>query len=95
MAIVRTDIPMTSELCDQTIQRLAEAYPLFRTELLTTPAFNRPIRSLVIGEGDRKVIYSASHHANEWITSLVLLKFGEELAKAVAEAARRTGVARI
>ena len=92
MAIVRTDIPMTSELCDQTIQRLAEAYPLFRTELLTTTAFNRPVRSLVIGEGDRKVLYSASHHANEWITTPVILKFMEELAEAVQSGGRLYGV---
>ena len=34
------------------------------------------------------MFYSAAHHANEWITSLILLKFGEELARAVAENGR-------
>ena len=91
MAIVRTDIPMTSELCNETILKLAEAYPLFRTELLTTTAFGRPVRSLVIGEGDRRVIYSASHHANEWITTPVLLKFLEELAEAVTSGGKLYG----
>ena len=37
----------------------------------------------MIGNGPRKAIYSAAHHANEWITSLVLLKFAEELAAAI------------
>ena len=83
---------MTSELCDQTILRLVEAYPILRTEILTTTAFNRPIRSLVIGQGDRKVIYSASHHANEWITTPLLLKFMEELAEAVTNGGRLYGV---
>ena len=74
---------MTSELCDQIIDALLEAYPLFRSEILTTTAFGRPVRTLVIGNGDRKVLYSASHHANEWITSLVLLKFAEDYAAAI------------
>jgi len=85
MAIVDTSIPITSALCDQYILRIVETYPFCRTELLSTTAFQRPIRTLVIGSGPRKVIYSAAHHANEWITSLVLLKFAEDLAEAIAK----------
>ena len=84
MSIVDTTLPITSALCDRWIRRIVEVYPFCRTELLATTAFQRPIRTLVIGTGPRKVIYSAAHHANEWITSLVLLKFGEELAEAIA-----------
>ena len=75
MAIVQTDVPMTSLLCRQTIQKLVTAYPFLRTEVLTTTAFGRPVLALVIGDGDRKVLYTAAHHANEWITTPVLLKF--------------------
>ena len=85
MAIVRTDIPITSESCEQMILAIVEKYPFCRTEIISTTAFQRSLRTLVIGNGPRKVIYSASHHANEWITSLVLLKFAEELAQAIAE----------
>ena len=92
MAIVRTDIPMTSALCEKTILQLTDAYPFLRTEVLTTTAFGRPVQTLVIGEGDRKVIYSASHHANEWITPPVLLKFVEELAEAVQNGGKLYGV---
>ena len=83
MAIVRTDIPMTSALCEDTIRQLLDAYPFLRSEVLTTTAFGRPVQTLVIGQGERRVIYSASHHANEWITTPVLLKFAEELAEAI------------
>lgn len=83
MAIVKTDVPQTSELCDRTILELVKTYPFLRTELLTETAFGRKIRTLVIGTGKRKVIYSAAHHANEWITTPVLLKFAEELAEAI------------
>ncbi len=85
MAIVRTDIPITSESCEQMIFALVEKYPFCRTEVIATTAYGRPLRTLVIGNGPRKVIYSASHHANEWITSLVLLKFAEDFARAISE----------
>ena len=83
MAIVKTDVPQTSELCNNTILELVKIYPFLRTELLTETAFGRKIRTLVIGKGKRKVIYSAAHHANEWITTPILLKFAEELAETI------------
>ena len=92
MAIVRTDIPMTSALCEETIQKLITAYPMLQTEVLTTTAFGRPVQTLSIGEGDRKVLYTAAHHANEWITCPVLLKFMEELAQAVESGGKLYGV---
>lgn len=85
MPIVNTTVPITSASCDQMIQELVRTYPFCRSELLTSTAFQRPIRTLVIGNGPRKVIYSASHHANEWITSLVLLKYAEDLAQAIRD----------
>ena len=85
MPIVQTDVPITSESCDRMIQQIVAAYPFCRTEIIGTTAFQRPLRTLVIGNGPRKALYSASHHANEWITSLVLLKFAEELAQAISE----------
>ena len=83
MAIIDTTVPITSESCQRMIRALVETYPFCRTELLGSTAFQRPLRSLVIGTGPRKVIYSAAHHANEWITALVLLKFAEDLAEAI------------
>ena len=83
MPIVQTDVPMTAQRCIDTILEITRTYPFCRSEELTTTAFGRPIRTLVIGNGPRKVIYTAAHHANEWITTPVLLKFAEELAQAI------------
>jgi len=83
MPIVNTSVPITSQSCDEMILRIVETYPFCRTEVLANTAFQRPVRTLVIGGGPRKVIYTAAHHANEWITALVLLKFAEELAAAI------------
>jgi len=88
MAIVNTQIPITAASCDRMILELVEKYPFCRTELLARTVFQRPIRTLVIGTGKRKVFYSASHHANEWITTLVLLKFAEDFADAIAQKGR-------
>lgn len=92
MAIVQTDVPITAERCDRMILDIAEKYPFCRTELLTRTAFGRPIRTLVIGTGDRKVLYTAAHHANEWITAYLLLKFAEELAEAIQNQGKLWGV---
>ena len=83
MAIVNTQVPVTSQSCDRAILEIVQTYPFCRTEVIATTAFQRPVRTLVIGAGSRKVIYSASHHANESITTLVLLKFAEEFAQAI------------
>ena len=85
MAIVQTDVPITWQRCEQMILELVKAYPFCRTEVLTQTAFLRTLRTLVIGNGSRKVIFSAAHHANEWITSYILLKYAEELARAMDE----------
>ena len=78
MSIVPTDVPMTSALLEQTVAQLQEAYPRLRVETVAVTAFGRPIYALTIGTGPRRVLYSAAHHANEWITAPVLLKYAEE-----------------
>ena len=91
MPIVKTDVPMTSQLNDQIIRELVQTYPFLRTELLTNTAFGRPVRTLVIGSGPRKVLYSAAHHANEWITTPVILKFIEDFAAAMVAGGKIDG----
>lgn len=83
MSIVPTNEPMTSRLAVQSVERLTQTYPFIRSETIGTTAFGRPIWAMRIGTGNRRVLYSASHHANEWITSTVLLKFVEDYAAAI------------
>lgn len=84
MAIVDITKPITAASCNEAILEITRTYPFCRSELLTTTAFSRPVRTLVIGTGPRKVLYTAAHHANEWITALILLRFAEEFAAAIA-----------
>lgn len=93
MGIVKTDVPMTSLLCAGIIDELVRTYPdLCRSETLTETAFGRPMKTLVIGSGERKVLFTAAHHANEWITTPLLLKFVEELAQALRSGGKLWGV---
>lgn len=92
MEIVRTDIPMNYTLFEQTVADLVARYPFLRTEVLTTTAFGRNVRTLSFGGGGRRVIFSATHHANEWITTPLLLKFIEELSRAFAQGGEIYGI---
>ena len=82
MDIVNTSVPITSASNDAMILALVRQFPFLRSEVIGATAFQRQLRTLVLGNGPRKVFYSAAHHANEWITSLVLLKYAQELARA-------------
>ncbi len=83
MSIVQTDVPVTSAGVERDLRALGEAYPFLETELLARTAFGRPIYAVKIGQGPRRVLYSAAHHANEWLTATVLLKFIEDYAEAL------------
>ena len=64
MAIVNTQIPITSERTNEMILQLVQAYPDLRSEVLTTSAFGRQLRTLTMGSGERQVLFTAAHHAN-------------------------------
>jgi len=83
MSIVNTTRAVTAQSVSDTIAHLLQAYPSFRSETLGTTAFQRPIQTLVMGSGPKKVLYTAAHHANEWITTLILLKFAEDYGNAL------------
>ena len=83
MAIVKTDIPMTAQLCEDTIRALQERYSFLQSRVLTTTACGRPVTALTLGTGPRTVLYTAAHHGNEWITATLILKFTEDLAQAI------------
>lgn len=81
--VVPTDLPFTSELLAVCIQGLTVRYPLITKRVIATTAYGRSVTALWFGQGRRSVLYNAAHHANEWITTPVLLKFLEDYARAV------------
>lgn len=92
MAIVQTDVIYTSKRNEDTIQELKKEYPFLEIGVIGYSVLGRPISFLKLGTGTKKVFYNGSFHANEWITSVVLLKFVEELAEALEDRERFYGV---
>ncbi len=92
LTMVPTHMPMTSALCEEIIRDLTRTYPGLESQVLTTTAYGRPVQALRMGQGERRVLYTAAHHGNEWITASVLLRFAQELAQADQEQGRLYGV---
>ena len=83
-AVVPTEIEYCSELVALCTEGLAARYPFLRRGTVGRSAMGKALWSLRLGQGANRVLYNACHHANEWITTPVLLRFAEELAGAAA-----------
>ena len=83
--VVPTDLPFTSELLALCVHGLTARYPFITQRQIAVTAGGRPVTVLKIGRGRRSVLYNAAHHANEWITVPLVMKFLEDYARAVSE----------
>ncbi len=79
MSIVNTREPITWEGCEGALLALEKRCPQCATEVIGVSQYGRTLRVLRVGRGPRRVLYTAAHHGNEWLTALVLLKFIEDL----------------
>ena len=82
--VVPTSIDYCSELVAYCVRGLAARYPFLRVDSIGRSVLGRPLWSLSLGSGENRVLYTAEHHANEWITTPLLLRFTEKLAAAYA-----------
>lgn len=82
--VVPTQVPYTSLLNRYVVEGLQKRYPFIQTGSIGKSVMGRTIPYIRIGTGGTQVFYNASFHANENITTPVLLKFAEEYAKAYA-----------
>lgn len=80
--VVPTNVMFTSLLTETVIKGLKARYPFISAEMIGSSTMGTPLYALRMGNGTKKVLYNASHHANEWITTPVLLKFLEQYAEA-------------
>ncbi|MDO4567516.1 MAG: M14 family metallopeptidase [Clostridia bacterium] len=82
--VVPTNVKYTSELVEAIAEGLTARYPFIEAGSIGESEMGRQLRSFRLGAGSVSVAYNASHHANEWITTPVLLKFLEQYARAYA-----------
>lgn len=84
--LVPTDIAYSSLLCELICEGFVVRFPFIDLQIIGRSVLEKPIPMLKMGKGANKVFFNASHHANEWITTPMLLKFTEEYAKSVVNA---------
>lgn len=75
--IVKTDIDCTWENVKNTICELKEFYPFINVSTIGKSVMGKDIFAISLGCGEKKLMINGAHHANEWITSLLLLNFVE------------------
>ncbi len=90
--VVAAAVPYTSFLNSQTVAGLRERYPFLETGSIGRSVMGKEIPYLRIGVGGTEVFYSASYHANESITTQLLLTFAEEYLSAYAQGTLLYGV---
>ena len=86
--VVPTNIAYSSALVSYCVRGLAARYPFIGTGEIGRSVMGRPLWRMNLGSGENRVLYNASHHANEWICTPLLLKFVEELSAAFAAGGR-------
>lgn len=82
--VVPTTIDYFSELVAFCCEGVAARYPFVTRGVIGQSVMGRNLELLTLGTGSARIFYNAAHHANEWITTPLLLKFTEELARAYA-----------
>ena len=78
-SVTPADIPYSSALIGYVVRGLAARYPMLAVGEFGRSVLGRPLWYLTLGSGPKLVFYNAAHHANEWITTPLLLTFCEQL----------------
>jgi g-D-glutamyl-meso-diaminopimelate peptidase len=69
----------------QDIRLLHQRYPFLRVDSIGCSALGRAIPVIRLGGGRKEIHFNGSFHANEWITSLLLMKFVEQYAESYVQ----------
>ena len=92
MAIVQTNINYTHETMMSNLYELNNTYPFIQIQNAGYSVLGKSIPVIKLGRGRKQVFYSASIHAQEWITSVLLMKFIEDYCLAYINNASLYGV---
>lgn len=83
--IVDSNVDYTYDVLLKDIAGLKARYPFIETGVAGQSSLGRDIPYLRLGRGSNQVFYNAAHHALEWITVPVLMKFTEDFLKAYVQ----------
>ena len=85
-------VPLSPGRLAEEVAHLTTAYPTLAHRTLGKSILGREIPLLLLGRGKRKLLYVATHHAGEWLTSRLLLRFIQELCCAASKGERPYGL---
>ena len=80
--VVTLDVAPTYEIVQRQIRGLQARYPFLETGSIGRSVMGRELYYVRLGRGANEVSYNASHHANESITTPLLMKFIENYSRA-------------
>lgn len=89
--VVFTDVDYTYEIMERNIHALKARYPFIEIGIIGKSVMGKNLYYIKLGRGPTEVFYNASHHANEWITSPLLMKFAENFSRAYARGTNLRG----
>jgi len=89
--VVLTDIDYTYEIMEKNIQGLKARYPFLEVGTIGTSVLGKNLYYIRLGQGQNEVFYNGAHHGLEWITTVLLMKFVENFARAYASGASIRG----
>lgn len=90
--LVEETLPYTSLLTEWVIDGLTARYPYAESGSIGLSVMGNGIYYIKLGNGPTEVAYNASFHANESITTPILLKFAEQLLKSYVSEETYEGV---
>jgi g-D-glutamyl-meso-diaminopimelate peptidase len=73
--VVRGQQAYSFDIMERDINRLQNAFPFMKVNEIGRSVLGRPLYEIIIGNGEKKVHMDASFHANEWITTPILMRF--------------------
>lgn len=82
--VVFTDIDYTYDIMEMDIEGLEARYPFIETGVIGRSVLGRNLYYIKLGTGPVEVHYNGAHHALEWITTPLLMKFIENFCRAYA-----------
>ena len=75
--IIKTNKNYTYEILKNDLLFLNYEYELFKINYIGKTTLGEKITYIKLGTGNKKLFINASHHANEWMTSLITMMFIE------------------